>query len=102
MACGDWLVIWCGPLVYCCDRRNFEDQPFRVLYTYRADSVVLRTSFLFRHLLVCTEELDDSVCTSRIRLLDPKVCSMTVNNTNKTRRRRRGRRRRRRKQGEKG
>lgn len=75
VACGEWLVIHCGPLVYCCDRRNFDDHPFHVLHLYRADAMVLRVSFVARHLLVCTEEADAHVCLSRVHLLDPQTLS---------------------------
>ena len=49
---GDWLLVHWGSLLMMCDRRNFADHPFRVVWQYPVSATITRISLVAEHLVL--------------------------------------------------
>lgn len=49
---GDWLLVHWGSLLMMCDRRNFAEHPFRVVWQYPVSATITRISLVAEHLVL--------------------------------------------------
>lgn len=52
---GEWLMIYWGKLLLLCDRRNFDQHPFRVVHQFSATTMIQRCSLIAEQIVLCVD-----------------------------------------------